>query len=132
ELREPGHMQRPEPKVYRGRRRGATDSDPGELVVVVRHVKDGLLYLHYLEHRLDLASKSRTGLDCGLSGDGAAQLALALLADHLGPAGNGVALQLYKEFPYEVVAGLPRDADWELDTGDLEAWVAEMAGARQP
>ena len=61
-------------KTYQGRRDGAA---------VVVTVNDRPLNL-----RLDLYNHSPTGFEWGYSGSGPAQLALALLADHLG---NGEA-----------------------------------------
>jgi hypothetical protein len=64
-----------------------------------------------LDLRLDLRNHSPDGFDWGSGGSGPAQLALALLADHLG--NDEEALNLYQRFKWAVVAELPRKA-WTL------------------
>jgi len=67
-----------------------------------------------LNPRHDLYNHSPDGFEWGYSGSGPAQLALAILADHLG---NGaLALVHHQEFKFRVVAGLP-EQEWVL-TGD--------------
>ncbi len=69
-----------------------------------------------LPPRLDLARLSKTGFEWGFDGPAPAQLALALLADHLG---DREALQLYRAFTREVVAEL--DNAWRLTGADIDA-----------
>src|SRR6266566_8189031 len=64
-----------------------------------------------LNPRLDLWNHSPTGFECGYSGSGPAQLALALLAEHLNNDEQAVAL--HQPFKCKVVAGLSRRG-WRL------------------
>ena len=95
-------------KVYRGER--TIDG----LVVTV----DG----RPLPPRYDLKRLSATGFEWTYEGAGPAQLALALLADHLGD--DSRALALYQPFMTRVVAEL--DNSWELSSADIEAALAEL------
>src|ERR1700678_2696364 len=61
---------------------------------------------HPLNPRLDLYNHSPTGFEWGYCGSGPAQLALAILADHLGD--DREALNLYQRFKWAIVAGLPK------------------------
>jgi len=76
-----------------------------------------------LAPRLDLASQSPNGFEWGDGGSGPAQLALALLADHL--ADDDAALQLYQSFKWSVIAPL-REPRWALRAEDLEMAVAQL------
>jgi hypothetical protein len=70
-----------------------------------------------LPPRHELLRLSKTGFEWGFDGPAPAQLALALLADHLG---NGAeALRLYRTFLREVVAHL--DNAWRLTGADIDA-----------
>jgi Family of unknown function (DUF6166) len=70
-----------------------------------------------LDPRFDLKRLSPTGFEWTYEGNGPAQLALALLADHLGD--DGRALVLYQPFMRAVVAEL--DNSWELTSADIDA-----------
>jgi uncharacterized protein DUF6166 len=70
-----------------------------------------------LDPRYDLKRLSPTGFEWTYEGAGPAQLALALLADHLGD--DARALALYESFMHAVVAEL--DNSWELTSADVEA-----------
>jgi len=61
---------------------------------------------HPLNPRLDLYNHSPTGFEWGYAGSGPAQLALAILADHLGD--DQEALNLYQRFKWAIIVGLPR------------------------
>ena len=74
---------------------------------------DGIL----LKPRYDLRLHSPTGFDWGYGGSGPAQLALALLADHLDD--DEEALNLYQRFKWAVVAELPWK-DWRLTSEQIE------------
>jgi hypothetical protein len=76
-----------------------------------------------LDPRFDLKRLSPTGFEWTYEGSGPAQLALALLADHLGD--DGRALALYEAFMRAVVAEL--DNSWELTSSDIEAALAGLA-----
>ncbi|MFZ0020251.1 MAG: DUF6166 domain-containing protein, partial [Acetobacteraceae bacterium] len=90
-------------KVYEGGR-----SLDGAVVTV-----DGEL----LDPRFDIRRFSRMGFEWTYEGDGPRQLALALLADHLGDAQR--ALALTEGFMRDVVAKL--DNAWRLTSDDVEA-----------
>jgi hypothetical protein len=70
-----------------------------------------------LDPRFDLKRLSPTGFEWTYEGNGPAQLALALLADHLGD--DARALALYDAFMRAVVADL--DNSWELTSADIDA-----------
>ena len=75
-----------------------------------------------LDPRYDLARLSPTGFEWTYEGAGPAQLALALLADHLGdPA---AALRLYRPFMQAVVAEL--DNSWEMTAADIDRALADL------
>ena len=62
--------------------------------------------------RLDLWNHSPTGFEFGYGGSGPAQLALAILADHLGD--DRQALDAYQRFKWAVIVELPRKRSWTL------------------
>ena len=73
-----------------------------------------------LPPRLDLKALSKAGFEWTYEGAGPAQLALALLADHLGD--DAAALRHYERFMREVVAVL--DNAWRLTSADIDAALA--------
>ena len=75
-----------------------------------------------LDPRFDIRRFSRTGFEWTYEGDGPRQLALALLADHLGDAGQ--ALALTERFMRRVVAEL--DNAWRLTGDDIAAALRAM------
>jgi hypothetical protein len=75
-----------------------------------------------LDPRFDLKRLSPTGFEWTYEGNGPAQLALALLADHLGD--DGRALQRYVPFMRAVVAEL--DNSWELTSAEIDAALASL------
>ena len=77
-----------------------------------------------LDPRYDLKRLSPTGFEWTYEGAGPAQLALALLADHLGD--DRRALALCEPFMKRVVAEL--DNSWELTPADIDAALAELGG----
>ena len=70
-----------------------------------------------LNPRLDRRNHSPTGFDWGYGGSGPAQLALALLADHLNNDERAVAL--HQCFKRSVVAGLSPKG-WRLTSDQIE------------
>ncbi len=70
-----------------------------------------------LPPRLDLRNFSKAGFELTYEGAGPAQLALALLADHL--ADDQAALRLHERFMREIVANL--DNAWRLTSADIDA-----------
>jgi hypothetical protein len=90
-------------KTYEGRRRfGAT-----------KVTVDG----RPLRFRLDLRSHSPPEFEWGYGGSGPAQLALAILADHL--EDDQEALNLYHRFKWSVIATLPRHY-WKLTSRQID------------
>jgi hypothetical protein len=73
-----------------------------------------------LNPRLDLWNHSPTVFEWGYGGSGPAQLALALLADHL--ANDDVAITLYQDFKRAVVALLPHRG-WTLTSQQIQHTV---------
>jgi len=98
----------PNVKVYEGARfiEGATVTVDGKA----------------LAPRFDLAKLSSTGFEWTYVGAGPAQLALALLADHLGD--DRTALRLHDAFMRAVVAEL--DNSWRLTSADIDAALKEL------
>jgi len=78
-----------------------------------------------LDPRFDLRRLSPTGFEWTYEGAGPAQLALALLADHL--SDDVRALALYEPFMRRVVAEL--DNSWELSSADIETALAQLGAA---
>ena len=91
-------------KAYEGRRQGYA------VIVTV----DG----RSLNPRLDLYNHSPTGFEWGYCGSGPAQLALAILADHL--ADDRQALDMYQRFKWAVITELPRRRSWTLTSQDID------------
>lgn len=77
-----------------------------------------------LDPRFDLKRLSPTGFEWTYEGNGPAQLALALLADHLGD--DARALRLHEPFMRLVVAEL--DNSWELTSAEIDAALAAIGG----
>jgi hypothetical protein len=73
-----------------------------------------------LEPRLDLWNHSPTGFEWGYGGSGPAQLALAILADHL--QDDEIAVNLHQNFKFAVVAKLGHQA-WSLTTAQVDSAV---------
>lgn len=89
------------------------------------------------EIRLDPAPSQRIvnhspdGFSWGYHGSGCAQLALAILLFRFTDAngkvaehGREFATRYYQDFKRDVIATLPMDEDFEIDTEDVEAWIA--------
>lgn len=89
-------------KRYVGRRQGQT-------VIVTVNGRP-------LNPRLDLYNHSPTGFEWGYGGSGPAQLALAILADHLDD--DEQALNLYQHFKRTVIATLPTGG-WTLTETEI-------------
>lgn len=73
-----------------------------------------------LDPRFDIRKFSPAGFEWTYEGDGPRQLALAILADHLGDATR--ALALTERFMREVVADL--DNAWQLTSAEIDAALA--------
>ena len=70
-----------------------------------------------LNPRLDLWNHSPTGFEWGYGGSGPAQLALAILADHLG--NDEQALNFYQRFKWTVVAEFYHRS-WTLTSQEID------------
>ena len=100
-----------ETKTYRGER-----TIDGAIVTV-----DG----RQLDHRYDIRTFTDHGFEWSYEGDGPRQLALAILADHLGDA--QAALDDVEPFMTRVVAYF--DNDWEMTTADIERALENIRAA---
>ena len=96
-------------RVYRGRRMEDT-------AIVTVNGKP-------LNPRHDLQNHSPNGFEWGYGGSGPAQLALAILADHL--RNDQLALANYQPFKFEVVAGL-KDDEWVLTGEQINCALQEI------
>jgi hypothetical protein len=76
-----------------------------------------------LSPRLDLHRFSTTGFEWTYAGPGPRQLALALLADHLGD--DAQALALSERFMRQMVMYL--DNEWCLTSADIAQGLADIA-----
>ena len=90
-------------KTYEGRRKG--------------HVAQVTVDGRPLDLRFDLWGHSPSGFEWGYGGSGPAQLALALLADHL--ADDDQAVLHHQDFKRIVVAGLPYPG-WTLTSEQVD------------
>ena len=90
-------------KTYEGRRQGYA------VIVTV----DG----RPLNPRLDLWNHIPTGFEWGYGGSGPAQLALAILTDHLGD--DEQAFNFHHRFKWAVIAELPH-REWILTSEDID------------
>ncbi|MCK6449265.1 MAG: DUF6166 domain-containing protein [Alphaproteobacteria bacterium] len=77
-----------------------------------------------LDPRFDLKRLSPAGFEWTYEGTGPAQLALALLADHLGD--DQKALRLHEAFMRAVVAEL--DNSWRMTSADIDEALARLGG----
>jgi hypothetical protein len=78
-----------------------------------------------LDPRFDLARLSELGFEWTYEGDAPAQLALALLADHLGD--DAAALAHHEAFMREIVANF--DNEWLMTSEDIDAALASIRAA---
>ncbi len=77
-----------------------------------------------LAERYELKRFTKNGFEWAYEGDSPQQLALAILADHLGD--DERAVRLSGPFMKAVVANL--DNDWVLSGADIDAALQEVAG----
>ena len=75
-----------------------------------------------LNQRLDLKSISEDGFEWSFEGPASAQLALAILADHVGD--DARALRLYEAFTREIVANFANE--WIMTSDDVEQAVTAL------
>jgi uncharacterized protein DUF6166 len=77
-----------------------------------------------LDQRLDIHRYTGNGFEWSYEGDEPRQLALAVLAEHLGDAASAQAL--VEPFMKAVVANF--DNEWEMTSADIDAAVAALRG----
>jgi len=85
-----------------------------------------------LNPRRALRNHSPTGFEWGYGGSGPAQLALAILAEHLGD--DHAALNLYHAFKWACIAQI-RGSNWSLSSEEIDnclARLSEQQEAAQP
>jgi hypothetical protein len=76
-----------------------------------------------LDPRTDLEAYSRNGFEWTYEGPEPAQLAFAILVDHLGHSKRAAAL--HEAFMREIVANF--DNSWEMTSADVEASLEVLA-----
>ena len=74
-----------------------------------------------LSPRFDLWNHSPTAFQWGYGGSGPAQLALAILADHL--KDDNRALLLHQAFKFKIIACLPQGKDWTLTASEIDGVI---------
>jgi hypothetical protein len=79
-----------------------------------------------LDARHDLHNHSPEGFEWGYPGSGPAQLALAILADHL--RDDEQAINLHQRFKWAVVAELPKHK-WTLTSKQIEVALQSLQKA---
>lgn len=77
-----------------------------------------------LADRRDIIDLSDDGFEWSFEGDAPAQLALAILADHLGDAAK--AKRLYQPFMREIVANFANE--WKMTSDDVAQAVQALGG----
>lgn len=100
-------------KTYEGRR------SFGQCVVTVNGRR--------LDPRHDIRMHSPDGFEWGYGGSGPAQLALAILADHLD--NEQEALNCYQRFKWTVIETLPRRG-WTLTNADIDEALERIRDER--
>jgi Family of unknown function (DUF6166) len=108
------------PTIERGRKPKVYSGTRGRFATLVEARQRGVA--RPLELRLDLFNHSPTGFEWGYRGSGPAQLALAILADHLGD--DAAAVRLHQQFIWSVTAKL-NWAGWRLSSREIDLWLAE-------
>ncbi len=94
--------------------------------LIYRGSADGTVWVggEMLPPRFDLRRHSPTGFNWGYWGSGPAQLALALLAHHLDD--DKMAMSLYQDFKFQVIAKLPFRQEWELTSEQIQEAVERI------
>ena len=81
-----------------------------------------------LDERYDVKQFTKYGFEWTYEGPSPQQLALAILADHIGDPDR--ALRLSKPFMERIIANL--DNDWSLDGAQVEAAIQEVEQTSLP
>ena len=82
-----------------------------------------------LNPRTDLRNHSPDGFEWGFGGSGPAQLALAILADHL--ADDCEAEHLYQAFKFYVVSPIKKGR-WMITSDEIDKFVKDLRAGRIP
>lgn len=109
--------------IYRGTRSPADPELPGRFGALAVIVYKPGLDAYQLPVCLGLRAHSPDGFECGYQGSGPMQLALALLADHLGD--HGAAMAHYGRLAARIVARLPRKCGWKLSSDEIDRALEE-------
>lgn len=113
-LRDAGeHEQKPDSTLYVFAR---TVSNIGNQITTAPRAEQLLVAV---DPRFDLWNHSPDGFGWGYAGSGAAQSALAILADFLGDPEE--AQRHHQRFKFDVIAGHPEDA-WQLTGKEIREW----------
>jgi uncharacterized protein DUF6166 len=78
-----------------------------------------------LDQRLDIVSYTANGFEWSYEGPEPRQLALAILAEHLGDA--AAAKALVEPFMKGIVANF--DNEWEMTSADIDAAISALRGS---
>jgi Family of unknown function (DUF6166) len=78
-----------------------------------------------LDQRLDIVSYTANGFEWSYEGPEPRQLALAILAEHLGDA--AAAKALVEPFMKAIVANF--DNEWEMTSADIDAAITALRGS---
>ncbi len=81
-----------------------------------------------LDPRVDIMEFSKNGFEWSYEGPEPRQLALALLADHLGD--HAAAKAAVEPFMRAIVANFGNE--WEMSSADIELALAALTGRRSP
>ena len=90
----------------------------------VYRVTDDHNVTYPLNPRFDLRNHSPTGFQWGYGGSGPAQLALAILADHL--KDDDKAQRFYQAFKFQVIARLPQGQGWTLTPHQIDEALVQI------
>src|SRR5437016_5769367 len=80
-----------------------------------------------LDPQFDLANHSPSGFAWGYGGSGPAQLAIAILADCVGPHD---ARRFYQDFKWQVVCHWVLLEPWTITEAEIRAWIANAQAER--
>lgn len=84
----------------------------------------------FLRPRLNLRHYCPDPFDWGYAGPAAAQLSLALLADHFDHQDDEQAIDLHESFLREIVRHLPTEG-WELSQEEIDQFLVDEVGRRE-
>lgn len=82
------------------------------------------------EPSLKVRDHSPTGFAWGYAGSGPAQLALAILLDYSG-TNIKFADMYHQQFKFDVIANLPRDEAWSINSDEIDDWIRENVIKKQ-